>query len=464
MTEKEFRLCVEWGLGRALLFLQSDPHPERMRDVLWQFYTGSFIRAFSEYDAELIACLPDAELFRRQLYEALPADPFVQRYRAHISFLQLLGYEVPLRERAEVLYTDSLQKLRTAMEIGAAAQEVTERARAYSHALHVLVFWFSWEDDVFRRTLRDTVSVLENGDSISMETEGELLHLFFGVSLRKKADLVEEMAEEGRIWHKIREILRTPVTSRFDAEPIPGLTMAQVLDMTEAELDTPIPGKHATLFCRVEASFPRMSEEDIRTAAQIALSDPDPRRRARMLHLFQPSAYAQNPPAFPLPPAGLIALAEAARKRADSSETPELWPALSLLCLIRHEDVRAYAKKLLAEYPYGRMSREKGAMRATALRMMLMENYRPEDREFLAGSVRKKRIWEHSVCGSIFIEKLLRGDGELPLECAPYLMRTSPYERYNLIYALLQNGSLSPEMREECRLDAHPAIRKLVEQ
>ena len=46
MTEKEFRLCVEWGLGRALLLLQSDPHPERMRDVLWQFYTGSFIRAF----------------------------------------------------------------------------------------------------------------------------------------------------------------------------------------------------------------------------------------------------------------------------------------------------------------------------------------------------------------------------------------------------------------------------------
>ena len=43
-------------------------------------------------------------------------------------------------------------------------------------------------------------------------------------------------------------------------------------------------------------------------------------------------------------------------------------------------------------------------------------------------------------------------------------MRTSPQERYNLIYALLQNGSLSPEMREECRLDAYPAIRKLVEQ
>lgn len=463
MTKKEFRLCVEWGLGRALLFLQNDPHPERMRDVLWQFYTDSFIRPFSEYDAELIACLPDAELFRRQLYEALPADPFVQRYRAQISLLQLLGYEVPLRERAEVLYTDSLQKLRTVLKNGAAAQEVTERARAYSHALHVLVFWFPWEDDVFRRVLRDAVSVLENGDSISMETEGNLLHLFFGVSLRKKADLVEEMAGEGRVWQKIREILHTPVTSRFEAEPIPDLTMAQVQDMTEAELDTPIPGKHANLFCRVRASFPNMSEEDIRTAAQLALSDPDSRRRARLLQLFLPSPYAQKPPAFPLPPAGLIALAEAARKRQNSEQTPDLWPALSLLCLIRHEDVRAYAEKLLAEYPYGRMSREKGAMRATALRMMLMENYRPEDREFLAESVREKRIWEHSVCGSIFIEKLLRGDGELPLECAPYLMRTSPYERYNLIYALIQNGSLSPDMRKECRLDAYPAIRKLVE-
>lgn len=452
-----FESDVKAGRGRALMTLRKAkdkaPYRETVLDYLTK--TGSFGRARTVYDAELIDCFSDRDTLRREIadmwlkYFSLPdALLFLPRSEGAIHLLYLLGYgeeiQKILREYYDAAYAQLIDYIKTEN-----ADKNVPCVRMYAAIISGILRQLPINLKVTKNILLDIADLFMYADAPVVPCEFNALNRFHIVPAEQMTELLAEVARE----HKHGSKLHIPRLQLPKADP--NITAEEIFAAVETGTLGPLD--------RVNVSFSQASEQVIHAVAEATLSDLDSVKTLRYLSLFNGTPHLIPSTPFPLDVTPIIQKAKSLEIVTITDETRKTYLQLAnfytFLQSIKHPDVKALGKEILA-HPQADYY-----LRSMAFPMIYAANFAPEDTKSFASFLKTDIPNYKQLAVETLITLLEKEPQSVPAEligCA-FDAATLPQRRL-LVKAMLAGGRMTDEIREECRYDANEAIRTMIAQ
>lgn len=448
MTVSDFENYIKKGLGRALMLLRKEPDKSPYRKPLIDYYTKNthFFRMISVYDAELIRCFPDADALAEEIAVTL-FDEIRQGVKMQmVPMLTELGYGDTVTAIVEELYQAAYRDLLAHVQNGNPEEKHPLCAVQYTGAITGLSKLKASRERM-KQVLFDIADLFQYSEEPPIPP---ILSPAFvipgGLGAKTIQALMEEVAKEHPFGEKLLSHCFGPAP--ISLKPQYKVSKEQIFAAYE-------PGY--TYDIAMHIAFVYADEDVTMAVAEELLRETDIDRRAYLMDFFCDPVPHIPGAVFPLDPTPLIEIAQAlplVPYKENARESGIVTTFYRFLSKVHHPDVKALGKKILADPKADFYQREQGA------KMVFASNFEKEDTpaflEYLQ-SASSQELW---IVPCSALDKGI----DLPLEVIECAFLLADNTRVSLVKKLLEKGKLPASLREECRYDANPYIRKLMDE
>jgi len=441
MTVTEFESYLQKGLGQAILLLREEPDKEPFREAVLQYLCSPGYADVS-YKLELIACFANADDLAKEAAQHSLACWRTEEGSWDLYFLDALGYRKECEKIVESHYRRYREEMRSPAEDSAAHKK--SRLGYIINVENILSICSPTVEQV-KAMLPDIAFYFS--EVPEEDNRGDVFMLYCHLYERFGKEITKELLEEGYTYPYGDNWKR--LMKQCESHPAEPVTSVE-------ELLRMIHSRDRKEFDRAIFSVGSADTDVICGIAEAFFAEPDIERRHRLL---TPFLYNQSV-RFPYPERLVDCLIEEDWNAVDplnnNPRTQYLHSVLSVLSPITHPKIAAIGKRLRNGHPFRLLGIH-----------MLVANYTPEDREELTAYLEPdfRNTPEFVVAIDTICKLAEKGVEDMPLDQLISLwenMGSSP--RISLVSALIRIGVFPDTLREACRYDGHPEIRKLVKE